>query len=128
MKKGSIFYSIFKFKCPHCHEGEFFISRNPYNIKSMSITHKRCPKCNERLSLEPGFYYGAMYVSYGLACGHAIAFWLITYIFNLEFAFWNFIILVGISLLLISPLYYALSKLIWANMFFQYKFKEDEKY
>ncbi|KAA3649354.1 MAG: DUF983 domain-containing protein [Bacteroidetes bacterium] len=128
MKKGSKLYSILKFKCPHCQEGEFFISRNPYDLKSMSITHKRCPNCNERLTMEPGFYYGAMYVSYGLGCAHALTFWMVKFILGLDVEFWNFIIIVGISLVLLTPLYYALSKIIWANLFFHYKIKNNEEY
>lgn len=121
MKKGSKLFSILRFKCPHCHEGEFFKSRNPYNFSSMSKTQERCSVCSRKFSLEPGFYYGAMYVSYALGCAHIIAFWVAKTILNLEIEFWNFIILVGTVLALFTPLYYALSKIIWANLFFQYK-------
>lgn len=121
MKKGSKLFSILKFKCPHCQEDNFFKSRNPYNIKSMSEIHERCPNCNEKNSLEPGFYYGAMYVSYGLGCAHIITFWVAKVILEVEIEFWNFIILVGTALTAMTPLYYALSKIIWANLFFQYK-------
>ena len=126
MKKGSKLYSILKFKCPHCHEGEFFKSRNPYKIDSMSETYDRCSKCKEKFSMEPGFYYGAMYVSYGLGCAHIITFWVAKVILNIELEFWNFIILVGAFLAGLTPLYYALSKIIWANFFFQYKIKTNE--
>jgi uncharacterized protein (DUF983 family) len=121
MKKGNKLYSILKFKCPHCHEGEFYKSRNPYNLNSMSETYERCPNCNEKFSMEPGFYYGAMYVSYGLGCAHIISFWVAREILGLEPEFWNFIIFVGSFLALLTPLYYAISKIIWANFFFQYK-------
>ena len=33
MRKGTKLYSIIKFKCPSCHEGNFFIS-HPYNFKN----------------------------------------------------------------------------------------------
>lgn len=128
MKKGTKLYSILKFKCPHCHEGEFFKDRNPYNLSSMSETHDRCPKCNEKFSMEPGFYYGAMYVSYAIGCAHIISFMVAKSILNLEVEFWNFIILVGSFLIVLTPLYYALSKIIWANFFFQYKQAKHEKH
>ena len=128
MKKGSKLYSILKFKCPHCHEGEFFKSRNPYHLKSMSETLERCSECGKKFSMEPGFYYGAMYVSYGLGCAHIIAFWVGKVILNAEIEFWNFIILVGSFLVLLTPLYYGLSKIIWANFFFQYTINKHEKH
>ncbi len=121
IKKGTKLYSIFNFKCPHCHEGEFFKSRNPYNPRSMSETNKKCSVCQRKLSLEPGFYYGAMYVSYSFGVAHIIAFWLAKTILDIEVEFWNFIIVVGIALFAVTPFYYALSKIIWANLFMNYK-------
>jgi uncharacterized protein (DUF983 family) len=121
IEKGKKLYSIIYFKCPHCHEGEFFKDPNPYNLKSMSATHDRCPNCDRRLYLEPGFYYGAMYVAYALGVAHVISFWVASEVLNFDMEFWNFIILTGIFLLALTPLYYALSKIIWANLFLNYK-------
>ncbi len=126
VRKGSKLFSILKFKCPHCHEGEFFESRNPYQYSSMSVTLKSCKVCHNSLSLEPGFYYGAMYVSYGLGVAHIVSFLVAKAILGLEMEFWNFIILVGSCLAALTPLYYALSKIIWANFFFNYKPIENE--
>lgn len=127
IEKGTKIYSILNFKCPHCHEGEFFKSRNPYDFKHLSATHDKCPNCNRRLYIEPGFYYGAMYVSYGLGVAHVVTFWVASLILGIETEFWNFIILVGSFLLLLTPLYYALSKIIWANMFLNFKKEIHEK-
>ena len=128
IKKGSKLYSIVHFKCPHCHEGEFFISRNPYDFKHLSASHEKCPHCKRRLYLEPGFYYGAMYVSYALSVAHIVSFIVAKYILGIEMEFVNFIILVASFLILLTPIYYALSKIIWANFFLHYKpTTEDEK-
>jgi len=127
-KKGTKLYSIFNFKCPHCHEGEFYKSRNPYDLKSMSETYDICPNCNRRLYIEPGFYYGAMYVSYALGVAHIVAFLVAKWVLEIEMEFWNFIILVGSFLLLLTPLYYAFSKIVWANLFLNYKKDQDEKH
>ena len=121
MKKGSKLYSIVHFKCPHCHEGDFFQSNNPYDFKSMSKTHEKCSNCGERFSMEPGFYYGAMYVSYALGVAHIVSFLVARYVLQLEEEFWNFTAVVAITLTLLTPLYYALSKIIWANIFMNYK-------
>jgi uncharacterized protein (DUF983 family) len=121
VKKGTKLYSILHFKCPHCHEGEFFKSRNPYDLKSMSETHDVCPHCHRRLYLEPGFYYGAMYVSYALGVAHIVSFIVAKYVLGFEMEFWNFIILVAVCLIALTPLYYALSKIIWANLFLNFK-------
>lgn len=128
IKKGSKLYSVLKFKCPHCQEGDFFVSRNPYNLKSMSETHENCSACKRRLSLEPGFYYGAMYISYALGVAHIVSFLIAQYVLGFEMEFWSFILLVGTALALLTPLYYALSKIIWANLFMNFKTDlENEK-
>lgn len=118
--KGSKLYSIFKMKCPQCHEGDFFVSR-PYDLKKAGDIHYKCSECGLKYSPEPGFYYGAMFVSYGLGVGLFVAFWVI---FNLFFPR----ISVGIQILIISlgsiftaPYFYALSKIIWANIFIKSK-------
>lgn len=126
-EKGKKMYSITHFKCPHCHEGEFFKSRNPYDLKNMSATHDYCPKCKRKLYLEPGFYYGAMYVSYALSVAHVITFWVASLVLGIDLGFWNFIIFVGTFLIALTPLYYALSKIIWANMFIGFKESSKEE-
>lgn len=125
MKKGSKLYSILKFKCPHCHEGDFFKSNNPYQLTSMSETKEECSECGRKFSIEPGFYYGAMYVSYALGVAHIVSFMVAKWVLELEIEFWNFIILVGVALALLTPLYYAISKIVWANMFMNFKGKQN---
>jgi len=61
--KGSRMYPILHMKCPRCHEGELFDTgsfsfQKPFDMK------ETCPNCGQRYYPEPGFYYGAMFVSY----------------------------------------------------------------
>ena len=41
-----------------------------------------CINCNLKYEIEPGFWYGAMYVSYALTVFLAILVWLIMYVLN----------------------------------------------
>ena len=69
-----------------------------------------------------------MYVSYALSVAHIVSFIVAKYILGIEMEFVNFIILVASFLILLTPIYYALSKIIWANFFLHYKpTTEDEK-
>ncbi len=117
--KGSRLYSIFKMKCPRCHEGAFFISR-PYDLKHAGEIHQNCPKCGLKYSREPGFYYGAMYVSYALGVALFVTLWvLINMFFDTIGTGLQISIIIGISLIL-TPYIYALSKIIWVNFFIKY--------
>lgn len=118
--KGRKIYSILNFKCPHCHEGPFFISR-PYDLWNMGKLHKECPVCHRKYSKEPGFYYGGMYVSYGLSVALSLVAYGALWLFARELGFaWHFALTV-VVLLLATPYMYALSKIIWANLFFSYQ-------
>jgi uncharacterized protein (DUF983 family) len=123
LKKGNILYSILKRKCPACHEGDFFIS-SPYDLKNAGKIYEKCSECGESFTKEPGFYYGAMYVSYGLGVAIFVAVFLLTYLFYPNPTAFIYILMVGVSMLVLGPFLYATSKIIWANMFISYKSKK----
>ena len=123
-KKGKRLYSILHFKCPQCHEGEFFVS-HPYDLKRVGNLHEKCPNCGLKYEKEVGFYYGAMYVSYGLAVAEFVTCWVFFSMFMPWVStFWE-ITTILILTVLTGPLKYALSKIIWANLFFSYKKPEE---
>lgn len=63
VKRSSKLYSIFNLKCPRCHTGDLFPTRT-FSFNKPFDMHKNCPKCHQDFEPEPGFYYGAMFVSY----------------------------------------------------------------
>ena len=118
--KGSKLYSILNFKCPYCHEGQFFLA-HPYNLKRAGDLLERCPECQRKYSLEPGFYIGAMYVSYAITVAVAVSVWVAILVLAPEMALHWQVGLIVTALVVGTPFYYALSKIMWANMFFEYK-------
>jgi len=119
--KRSKLYSILWAKCPHCHEGEFFVDRNPYNLRRAGDLLDACPVCRRRYSPEPGFYYGAMYLSYGLGVLLMTLVYLVVVLVWPSVSMWGSIWASVGSLFLLAPWMYALSKSIWGNLFFRYK-------
>lgn len=120
LKKGTKLYSIFKRKCPVCQEGDFFVSK-PYNLKNLGKIYESCNQCGESFSKEPGFYYGAMYVSYALGVAIFVAVFLLTYLLYPSPTVFTYIFFIGLSMLVLGPFLYELSKIIWANLFMSYK-------
>jgi uncharacterized protein (DUF983 family) len=115
-------YSVLNNKCPHCHKGNFFENNNPYNMKNFSVMNPRCPICNEDFRKEPGYYFGATYVSYGLTVGFGIVlFVLLCVLFDVSAIayLWTFSVL----LVVLLPVFYRFARLIWINFFV--KFKQD---
>lgn len=116
LKKGSKLYSIFKFKCPTCHEGDFF-EGSPFKAS----VKERCTKCNNKYSLEPGFYQGSYYVVYALSVAVFVTVWTSCNLFFNDVSFETQIYAILIGLLVAAPFMYPLSKIIWANFFIRYK-------
>lgn len=118
--KGSKLYSIFRMKCPRCQEGEFYTS-HPYDLKNAGNLHEHCSQCGLKYEIEPGFYQGAMYVSYALGVALFVTLWVS---FNLFFPWLSTgaqVTIVAVSSLLLTPYMYALSKIIWANLFMKFE-------
>lgn len=123
--KGTKWYSIAKMKCPVCQEADFFVS-HPYDLAHAGEFHANCPVCGTKFEREPGFFYGAMYVSYAIGVAVFSTVWVAV---SVLFPQWNVLAqastVVGV-LLLSSPWSYALSKIIWANFFFRYLPRQEQ--
>lgn len=53
-----------------------FKDNNPYSklsLKHIFNMYDRCPVCNQKYDIEPGFWYGTGYVSYALAVAISVA-------------------------------------------------------
>jgi uncharacterized protein (DUF983 family) len=50
--------------CPRCRKGRVFAK--PI-FSGWPRMHERCPSCGLKFEREPGYFLGAMYLSYGLA-------------------------------------------------------------
>ncbi len=120
ISKGSKLYSILKFKCPRCHEGRIFESSNPYNLRKIFKMEETCSHCGLRYEIEPAFFYGAMYVSYG----YAVAIFVATYvIMNWVYdpGVWDMVIALAVILFFGSPLLFRLARITWMNLFIKYR-------
>ena len=118
--KGSKLYSIFGMKCPRCHEGDFFKTKNPYSLKHLSEMHNRCPVCNQNYEPEPNFYYGAMYVSYAYTVAIFVAVYVTCKVF-IGLSFWTSISILALVLLAIGPYLFRISRVTWLNFFVKYR-------
>lgn len=118
--KGHKLYSILTGTCPVCHEESMYREKNPYKLNRIFKMYERCSNCGTKYKMEPSFFYGAMYVSYGVGVAFAIAAFLITYLFfggGLLASFWA---IIG-TLIVFMPIIMRLSRNIWINFFMNYR-------
>ncbi|CAG4998680.1 hypothetical protein DYBT9275_02055 [Dyadobacter sp. CECT 9275] len=119
MFKGSKIYSILANRCPKCHQGSFFKTNNPYDLKNFDKVHDKCEFCQESFTREPGFYIGSMYVSYALSVALMVVFFL-GFVIILDFNMETVLISLLISYVLLIPVWFRLARLIWINIFVKY--------
>ena len=122
-KKGTKLYSIFNNKCPKCHEGDFYIDKNPFHLKKLLNIHEKCSKCSLNYMLEPSFYHGAMYVSYGLSVATSIITFILCVLFGISLGI-SLIVVIS-ALILLTPLMLKLSRIIYINMFVSFEDKQS---
>lgn len=124
--KGTKAYSIFNFKCPKCHEADLYEHKHAYNFKDFSKMPDECPVCRQSFQVEPGFYYGAMYISYAFGVAISLPLFIIQYAL-FHFTFLQSVGGIVLVLLLATPYLFRLARSLWINLFVHYDPKAARK-
>jgi len=119
LKKGSKLYSILTGTCPKCHNESMYKSKNPYHLTQLFQMHERCSKCGTKYKIEPSFFYGSMYVSYGVGIAFAVAAFIISFLL-IGTTLVNTFIAIVVTMILFMPVIIRLSRNIWINIFMKY--------
>lgn len=124
-KKGSKLNSILTGTCPRCQNESMYLDKNPLHFSKLIKMHEKCSHCGLRYEIEPSFFYGAMYVSYGLNVALSIAVFLVSYLVLKSTIKTSFIAIVVANIVLF-PFVLRWSRNIYINMFvsFDKKFKK----
>ena len=117
--KGNKAYSIFTGACPKCHLESMYKNKNPYVLSEVIKMNERCSNCKTKYKLEPSFFFGSMYVSYGVGIVFAFVAFTISYgIFDASLSTGFFTIIA--TMVVCLPLILRLSRNIWINFFINY--------
>lgn len=121
--KGNKLYSILTGTCPVCQEESMYMESNPYKISTLFDMHSHCSNCHTKYKMEPSFFFGAMYVSYGLGVGLGIIVFLLAY-YAFDLSRFDSFLAIATAILITIPIVARLSRNIWINLFLNY----DKKY
>jgi uncharacterized protein (DUF983 family) len=124
-EKGSIIYSITKNKCPRCQEGDFFKNSNPYALSSFTQQHEGCSHCKLHYEIEPGFFYGSMYVSYAFNIAWFVTMWIATSVLTPEITKTKQFLIIVAAIILLYPISFRYARILYLNIFV--KFQSEEK-
>ena len=118
LKKGSKLYSILTGTCPQCQKESMYVDENLLHVSNIIKMKENCSHCGLKYQIEPSFFYGAMYVSYGLNVAIGILTFIIVFQFDRS-VLTAFISIISV-LVLSFPLVMRLSRNIYINMFVSY--------
>ena len=124
LKKGPKLYSILTGTCPRCQNESMYEDNNLLHLSKIIKMKEKCSHCGLRYQIEPSFFYGAMYVSYGLNVAIGVAAFIISYLIvpSVKIGF----ISVVAAIVLLFPIVMRLSRSIYINIFVAYN-KDPEK-
>ncbi len=120
LKKGSKLNSILTGTCPRCQNESMYLDKNPLHFSKILKMNEKCSHCGLKYQIEPSFFYGAMYVSYGLNVATGVAAFIVSYLIlnsSIKTAF----IAIIVSNVILFPFVLRWSRNIYINMFVSYK-------
>jgi uncharacterized protein (DUF983 family) len=110
-------------KCPACGNGDIF--RYPVqNIAHFAEMHPACPVCKVSYHPEPGFYFGAMYITYAINVVLVVVVGaLANYVLDIRSIFQ--LLIIAIAAVLITPFSFRFSRILWLYWFGGIKPRSD---
>lgn len=122
--KPALLPSILKMNCPNCRKGKMFTNKSIFPLPRMLQMPDHCPVCGQKMEIEPGFYYGTGYVSYGLSVGlfmfNLVWYWLLFGISYKDNSIFYYLITSIIIVILLQPWIMRYSRVLYLYMFVKY--------
>jgi uncharacterized protein (DUF983 family) len=91
-------------RCPRCLEGPVFAT--------LFRMHAQCPACGLLFEREPGYFTGAMYLSYGVALLVTAPVWLVMVWFGRSLV----LVVIGPLLVVGSPWLFRYARVLWLHL------------
>jgi uncharacterized protein (DUF983 family) len=95
-------------RCPRCRSGPVF--------RGLVDMYEKCPRCSYRFEREPGYFTGAMYVSYALAVPTYAGLCLLVHLLRPG---WSELAVFGGAAVVFSalaPVLFRYSRVLWMNI------------
>jgi uncharacterized protein (DUF983 family) len=123
MSNKSKSQAILQAKCPQCREGDIFqasLSKKPGLFMEVN---KHCPNCGMRYEVEPGFFYGAMYISYAFSVAIMTTGLVATMILFQNPPTWLYFAVVFALVFVAVPFSFRYSRVLWLYWFSGVKYQ-----
>lgn len=116
MANDSTLKAILKAKCPRCHTGDIY-TYPLIKIHKFTDTNKLCPHCKLMFEREPGFFFGAMYVSYVFSVAILLSTAFMLYFGFGDPAYWVYVVTIPLVVIIFLPLSFRYSRVLYLYAF-----------
>ncbi len=100
--------------CPRCRKGKIF--KSPfYSLRKFDDMYELCPHCGLRYEVEPGYFVGAMYVSYAVSGGVALVLGFLLFYLGKDPQGWVYAAVIAPAMILIAPINFRISRVVWLH-------------
>ena len=124
MQRRTKLEAIAHSKCPRCRQGDMF--QYPiYKITKFDKMHKNCPACNLRYEVEPGFFFGAMYISYAITVAVLFNVALILFFVFNDPELWVYTLTVPLTVIVLLPFIFRISRVLFLHIFGGVSYNEE---
>lgn len=94
--------ALLALRCPHCHQGRLF-THSALNLAHFADMPAHCPVCAVPFEPEPGFYWGAMFISYAFSVAIVLAVGALVYVLGGNPDTWVYVLAVAAATLVLAP-------------------------
>ncbi|GAA3999182.1 hypothetical protein GCM10022408_07650 [Hymenobacter fastidiosus] len=88
-----------------------------FNLARFDEMPAACPACGQAYEPEVGFYWGAMYISYGFSVGIVVLTGILLYFLAGDPATWIYIVTVAAVVILLTPLMFRYARTMMLYFF-----------
>jgi uncharacterized protein (DUF983 family) len=123
MAQKKAYQAILESKCPKCRKGQMFMFPIG-NITKFTKMHEYCSECELRFEVEPGFFFGAMYISYAFTVAILITTGIVLWIFNIT----SIVVFLGVTTSIsvaLLPIIFRYSRVLFLHLFGGIKFNDS---
>lgn len=103
-----------------------FISAK-YNLKKFDKMPKQCDHCGLDFEVEPGFYTGAMYVSYAFSVAIFVIVGFFLFLFLNDPGIHVYVLAILFTLVILFPVLFRYSRVIYLHLFGGVNYEPDKK-
>lgn len=103
-------------RCPRCHQGKLF-NQSALSVRHFDEMPEACDVCGQHYEPETGFYWGAMYISFGFSTGIMLVVGVLIYYLLHNPDTWVYTGAVAVSTVLLAPLSFRYARAVMLYAF-----------